>query len=301
MSSHLRIKALHKKSDTIGFSDSVKTLSSKARIREVDQSSSVLTGLTLCNLCVLCASVVMVSSDFYHNHSIVSFRNGVIPLTLWSHLWRWWRGKLHNVRKTETGLDRANLFHGIVKTVFTELLVLNVLKFFPNLVKLLCHRFLPRRKDLIAGHETTVNLIGNGVLALIENPDQMDKLRRNPEIIKPAVEELLRYTAPVLMTTERYARENISLHGVTIPRGEMTLGVIGSANRDESIFDKADELDLTRDPNKHVSFGQGIHFCLGAPLARMEAQIAINTLLSRISDCVYTFHLTRCVGVPVLC
>jgi cytochrome P450 PksS len=136
---------------------------------------------------------------------------------------------------------------------------------------------------LIAGHETTVNLIGNGVLALLENPNQMEALRSNPTIIKLAVEELLRYAAPVFMTTERYAREDVALRGVTIPRGEMTLGVIGSANRDESVFDKPDDLNLTREPNKHLSFGQGIHFCLGAPLARMEAQIAINTLLSRMT------------------
>lgn len=134
---------------------------------------------------------------------------------------------------------------------------------------------------LIAGHETTVNLIGSGTLALLEHPDEMEKLRREPSLIKPAVEELLRYTAPVFMTTERYAREDVALHGVTIPRGEMTLGVIGSANRDETVFVNPDELDITREPNKHLSFGQGIHFCLGAPLARMEAQIAINTLLRR--------------------
>jgi len=137
---------------------------------------------------------------------------------------------------------------------------------------------------LIAGHETTVNLIGNGTLALLENPNEMSKLRSEPSLVKGAVEELLRYTSPVLMTTERYARENAMIHGVTIPRGEMTLGVIGSANRDETVFDKPDELHITRDPNKHLSFGQGIHFCLGAPLARMEAQIAFTTLLQRLPD-----------------
>ncbi len=137
---------------------------------------------------------------------------------------------------------------------------------------------------LIAGHETTVNLIGSGVLALLEHPEQMEKLRRDPSLIKPAVEELLRYTAPVFMTTERYAREDVTIGGVTIPRGEMTLGVIGSANRDEEVFKHPNELDITREPNKHLSFGQGIHFCLGAPLARMETQIAVNTLLSRMPD-----------------
>lgn len=137
---------------------------------------------------------------------------------------------------------------------------------------------------LVAGHETTVNLIGSGVLALLEHPDQMETLRSEPTLIKTAIEELLRYTAPVFMSTERYAREDVTLHGVTIPRGEMTFGVIGSANRDETVFQNPDQLDITREPNKHLSFGQGIHFCLGAPLARMEAQIAINTLLRRMPN-----------------
>ena len=137
---------------------------------------------------------------------------------------------------------------------------------------------------LIAGHETTVNLIGSGVLALLEHPSQLDKLRAEPTLMKSAVEELLRYTSPVFMTTERYAREDVTLHGMTIPRGEMTLGVIGSANRDETVFEQPDTLDITREPNRHLSFGQGIHFCLGAPLARMEAQIAVGTLLRRMPE-----------------
>ena len=137
---------------------------------------------------------------------------------------------------------------------------------------------------LIAGHETTVNLIGSGTLALIDNPNEIRKLRSEPALVKPAVEELLRYTSPVLMTTERYALENAMVHGVAIPRGEMTLGVIGSANRDDTVFDNPNELQITREPNRHLSFGQGIHFCLGAPLARMEAQIAFSTLLRRLPD-----------------
>jgi cytochrome P450 len=137
---------------------------------------------------------------------------------------------------------------------------------------------------LIAGHETTVNLIGNGMLALIENASEMRKLLSEPSLVKPAVEELLRYTSPVFTTTERYAREDTMIHGVTIPRGSMAVGVIGSANRDENVFENPDELQITRDPNRHLSFGQGIHFCLGAPLARMEAQIAFTTLLQSVPD-----------------
>jgi cytochrome P450 PksS len=137
---------------------------------------------------------------------------------------------------------------------------------------------------LIAGHETTVNLIGNGILALIEHPDQMDRLRNDPSLIKPAVEELLRYDGPLETATERYAREDTTIAGVTIPRGEIVFAVLASANRDERQFDHASTLDLSREPNRHVAFGQGMHFCLGAPLARLEGQIAINSLLRRIPD-----------------
>jgi cytochrome P450 len=134
---------------------------------------------------------------------------------------------------------------------------------------------------LVAGHETTVNLIASGTLALLEHPEQLEMLRRTPSPIKPAVEELLRYTSPVQMATERYAREDVTIAGTTIPQGELVLAVIGSANRDERQFENPDTLNITRDPNKHLAFGKGIHHCLGAPLARMEAQIAIDTLLRR--------------------
>jgi cytochrome P450 len=147
---------------------------------------------------------------------------------------------------------------------------------------------------LVAGHETTVNLIGNGVLALLEHPDQMDRLRNDPALIKPAVEELLRFSSPVDMATERYAREDVTVAGVTIPRGEMVFVVIGSANRDERHFADPDSLDITRDPNKHLSFGLGPHFCLGAPLARLEGQIAISTLLRRLPE----LRLTPAPDVP---
>lgn len=134
---------------------------------------------------------------------------------------------------------------------------------------------------LIAGHETTVNLIGNGVLALLTHPDQLARLRADPAIVKPAVEELLRFTSPVMTATERYAREDVTLQGKTIPRGSLVLAVLASANRDPDQFPAPDTLDLTRDPNRHVAFGFGAHYCVGAPLARLEGQIAIRTLFQR--------------------
>lgn len=137
---------------------------------------------------------------------------------------------------------------------------------------------------LIAGHETTVNLIGSGTLTLLQHPDQMTLLRERPELSASAVEELLRYTSPVEWATERYPREDIVIAGTTIPHGELTLAVIASANRDERQFPDPDRLDLAREPNRHLAFGQGAHYCLGAPLARLEGQIAIPSLLARFPD-----------------
>jgi len=137
---------------------------------------------------------------------------------------------------------------------------------------------------LVAGHETTVNLIGNGVLALLENPDQLNRLRNDPMLIKSSVEELLRYNGPLETATERYPREDTNVAGTAIPRGELVFAVLASANRDEQQFEYADRLDLGREPNPHVAFGHGIHYCLGAPLARLEGQIAIATLLRRMPN-----------------
>jgi cytochrome P450 len=138
---------------------------------------------------------------------------------------------------------------------------------------------------LVAGHETTVNLIASGTLALIEHPEQLEKLKADPRLIKPAVEELLRYTSPVEIATERYARVDLEVSGTEVPRGELVLAVLGSANRDERCFEDPDALDLARDPNKHLAFGRGgVHHCLGAPLARMEAQIAFTALLQRFPN-----------------
>ena len=134
---------------------------------------------------------------------------------------------------------------------------------------------------LVAGHETTVNLIGNGALALSEHPDQMARLRDDPQLIKPAVEELLRYAGPLELATERYARQDVTIADVTIPRGSLVFAAIASANRDDRQFPEPDTLDITREPNKHLAFGGGAHFCLGASLARLEGQIAIGALMRR--------------------
>lgn len=136
-----------------------------------------------------------------------------------------------------------------------------------------------------AGHETTVNLIGNGLLALHRNPDQLALLKARPELMEGAIEEFLRYDSSVQMTG-RVALEDIEdLGGKRIPKGETVLCLLGSANRDPAVYpDRPDRLDVTRQNVKPLSFGGGIHFCLGAQLARIEAEIAIATLLRRLPD-----------------
>ena len=134
---------------------------------------------------------------------------------------------------------------------------------------------------LIAGHETTVNLIGNGVLALLRNPGELKRLRETPGLITTAVEELLRYDGPV-QRTARVASAEATIGGRTIAKGEMVMPFIGAADRDPSQFPDPDRLDLTRADNRHIAFGWGIHFCLGAPLARVEGQIAIDALVRRL-------------------
>jgi cytochrome P450 len=137
---------------------------------------------------------------------------------------------------------------------------------------------------LIAGYETTVNLIGNGTLALLDNPQQMELLKARPDLMPSAVEEFARYYSPVDYAQSRVMRNDVQLNGVTIPRGEVVFAALSSANRDEAQFGNPGKLDITREPNRHLGFGHGPHYCLGAFLARMEANIAFDTLLRRCPD-----------------
>ncbi|WP_327288154.1 cytochrome P450 family protein [Streptomyces sp. NBC_01198] len=134
---------------------------------------------------------------------------------------------------------------------------------------------------LIAGHETTVNLITNGVLALLRHPDQLAALRAEPELIDGAVEEMLRYDGPVETTTWRYAAEQMTVAGTVIAQGDSVLISLAGADRDPERFPAPDTFDIRRPAQGNIAFGHGIHYCLGAPLARMEARVAIPTLLTR--------------------
>jgi cytochrome P450 len=137
---------------------------------------------------------------------------------------------------------------------------------------------------LTAGHETTTNLIGNGTLTLLQNPDELSRLKDEPEIIDSAIEELLRHSGPVETATERYTMQDIEIAGTLIPRGSLVFGVIASANRDPQQFVEPDKLNLNRQPNRHLAFGEGGHYCVGAALARMEGRIAFKDLFERFPD-----------------
>ena len=137
---------------------------------------------------------------------------------------------------------------------------------------------------LLAGHETTVNLIGNGTLALLQHPEQMQRLQQDPSLLPTAVEELLRYTAPVSLSDERWASEDIAMHGEVMRKGDMVLISLSAVNTDSRQFPDPEVLDLARKENQHLAFSKGIHYCLGAPLARLEGLIAFGTLLQRLPN-----------------
>jgi cytochrome P450 len=137
---------------------------------------------------------------------------------------------------------------------------------------------------IVAGHETTVNLIANGMLLLFEHPDQRQRLREHPELLKSAIEEMLRYYGPVEVGLTRWVREDTEFGGVQLKRGQQIMAVLASANHDPERFPDPEVFDITREPNRHVAFGTGIHACLGATLARLEAEVAFSELLARFPD-----------------
>ena len=137
---------------------------------------------------------------------------------------------------------------------------------------------------IVAGHETTVNLLSNGTLSLLQHPEQFNLLRANPDLVTSAVEELLRYTGPVLFSGARGASEDIPFHGEVIHRGDGVRISSLAADTDPAQFNNPETLDITRQENQHLAFGKGIHYCLGAPLARLEAQIAFGTLVRRLPN-----------------
>lgn len=159
-----------------------------------------------------------------------------------------------------------------------------------------------------AGHETTVNLLGNGLFALLQNPKEYTKLRDNPDLVPGAIEEMLRFDSSVQMTG-RTAMEDVEVNGVTIPKGDHIINLLGSANRDGAAFDAPESFRVDRKDVRPMSFGGGIHFCLGAQLARVEADIAFRSLLARLPDLRLekpdepdwrpTFTLRGLTGLPV--
>ena len=161
---------------------------------------------------------------------------------------------------------------------------------------------------LTAGHETTMNLIGNGLLALLRNPDQLELLRARPELMPSAVEELLRYDSPVRLTV-RTALADATVAGEAVRTGEQVIAMLDAANHDPAVFESPDVLDVTRDAHRHVAFGAGAHYCLGAALARAEAQVALAALIAlpelelAIDEPVWrplvTFHALQ--SLPVTC
>jgi cytochrome P450 len=136
---------------------------------------------------------------------------------------------------------------------------------------------------LLAGSETTTHLITNAILCFIEHPAELHRVRQNPDLLPSAIEEVLRFRSP-LQWMYRITKREVRLHGQTIPPGKLVLPIIGSGNRDEKVFPNPERFDVNRNPNPHIAFGSGIHFCIGAPLARLESRIALTDLLSRMKN-----------------
>jgi cytochrome P450 len=137
---------------------------------------------------------------------------------------------------------------------------------------------------IIAGHDTTTSLIGNGVVALLTHPDQLALVKADPSLVPALVEEIMRFDAPVPHSTFRYAAEDVEIAGVTIPKGGQVIISLAAANHDAAHFHDGETFDITRHDDRHLAFGHGIHFCLGAPLARLEGNIAFTTMLARFPD-----------------
>ncbi|HYJ89141.1 MAG TPA: cytochrome P450 [Pyrinomonadaceae bacterium] len=212
------------------------------------------------------------------------------------------RQRLHNLSRSSLS---AASFSGVVRSLPDQRLLMRRIR------KLIAERRLEPRDDLItalvqaeeagdrlneaelvgtisllliAGYETTVNLISNGALTLIEDPAAREQFQQNPELTGSAVEEILRYTSPLDLASQRFASEDVAIDSSAIARGDIVVGILGSANHDETQFPDPEKFDIKRDPNKHLSFGQGAHFCIGAPLARLEGKIALTTLFRRFPE-----------------